>query len=251
MLVVNNAFVYIHQPKTGGTFVTEMLRKIAASSHSLCIQEVQVPKHSGVRKIPAEFKGLPVAINVRNVFEHYVSRYTFRWWADPQHAQNMFVLDKVLKAYPHFPELSFSEFLRLFNQWDLRLNETPNRVQVLTQNEIGFNSRELVRLSTQDPLQVLQSFDAWGDATLQDFFQGIHFLRTEHLNSELYELLKAYGVQEQELSPLLEAEPILPKKGGRGQKRLTWTEYFCPGDIDFVQKRDRIYFRLFPDMLPD
>ena len=98
MIVVKDAFVYIHHPKTGGTFVTEMLRKVASENNGFSIQELPGLKHSGISKIPEEFRGLPVVINVRNVFEHYVSRYKFEWWARRKHAKSMFNLEKVAKV---------------------------------------------------------------------------------------------------------------------------------------------------------
>ena len=250
MLIVNNDFVYIHHPKTGGTFVTEMLRNIAFETDDLNILEVPVPKHAGVRTIPPEFQRLPIVINVRNVFEHYVSRYTFRWWAEPNRAKNIFDLDKVEREYPGFPDLSFSDFLRMFNQWHLRLNESKNRAQILTNRELGYNSREFIRLSSYDPMKLLETFDALTDQELKEKFKEFHFLRTENLSQDLYNLLKTYGVRENYLTLLLNAQPILPKKGGRGELKQTWPEYFSPEDIDFVLRRDRLYFRLFPYMQP-
>lgn len=251
MLIVNNDFVYIHHPKTGGTFVTEMLRKIASETDDLRIHEVPVPKHAGVRSIPPEFQKLPVAINVRNVFEHYVSRYTFRWWAEPKRAQDIFDLDRIEKEYPDFPDLSFTDFLRMFNQWHLRLNESKNRVQILTNQEIGYNSREFIRLSSFDPMRLLENFDALNNQELMEMFKEFHFLRTEKLGYDLYDLLKKYGVNEKCLTSLLDAPPILPKKGGRMKLRPTWPDYFSSEDIDFILRRDRLYFRLFPDMQPN
>ena len=251
MIIVNNAFVYIHHPKTGGTFVTEMLRKVASLDNGFNIQEFSGKlKHAGINKIPEEHQHLPVVINVRNVFEHYVSRYTFRWWANPERAKNRFDLEKVLKEFPNFPELSFSEFLRLFNQWSLRRGMPEKKAKTLTKHNIGYNSWVLAQLVTRKTIKWLQSLDEMDESNLNNIFQKIRFLRTENLNAELYELLKEYKISEDKLSSILSAKPILPKKGGRGKQKETWHSYFSRDDVELAKKKDRMYFRLFPDMEP-
>lgn len=252
MIIVNNAFVYIHHPKTGGTFVSEMLRKLDPSEDGLRIEELSGKlKHAGINKIPDQHKHLPVIINVRNVFEHYVSRYTFRWWAATEYAKNRFNLQKVLKEFPNFPDLSFSEFLRLFNQWSFRRGMPEKRAEKLTRLNIGNNSWILAQLVTRKPLRWLQSLDEMDTSDINNVFKGVRFLRTENLNSDLYELLKEYGVSEDRLSLILNAKPILPKKGGRGIQKATWQDYFSQADIELVKQKDRMYFKLFPDMYPD
>ncbi len=63
-------------------------------------------------------------------------------------------------------------------------------------------------------------------------------------------MLKEYEVDDELIDEVLEAPPILPKKGGRGIKEMTWHKYYSQDDIDFVFEKDRLYFSLFPDMKP-
>ena len=250
MIVFNNAFLYIHNPKTGGTFVSEMLRKVVAENQSLSIYEPPELKHAGVKKIPEEYRGLPVVINVRNVFEHYVSRYTFGWWAEPEHAEKMFDMGKVLQVFPGFPKLSFSDFLALFNDWSLRRGITEKQADRLAANNMGYNSWVLTRLTRHSPLKILNAIDQLDDTALKNLFSEVRFLRTERLNVDLYDLLKDYGCEEGTIHSILSAPPILPKKGGRGSKKATWDSYFRQEDISSTMEKDRLLFRLFPDMIP-
>ncbi len=250
MIIADNAFVYIHHPKTGGTFVTEMLRQVAAQSSQLRIDEPSGLKHSGVKKIPDEFRKLQIVTNVRNLFEHYVSRYTFRWWADPTHSKQMFHLDEVKKDFPKFPDLSFSEFLRLFNHWPYRRTISSKLAQKLTDQNIGYNSWVLMRLTLNEPSKLPRKLDSMDDKRLAAKFNKIRFLHTETLNTDLCQLLRDYGVDEQYLAPILASAPILPKKGGRGAGKQTWRQYFNDADVAYVSEKDRMYFRLFPGMDP-
>ena len=251
MIIVNNQFVYIHHPKTGGTFVTEMLRKVSSLDNGFNIQEYSGKlKHAGVRKIPEDYKHLPVVINVRNVFEHYVSRYTFRWWAEPEHCRKRFDMDRVLKDFPGFPDISFTDFLRLFNDWSYLRKMPREKAGKLSGQNIGYNSWTLVRLLIRKPLRLLEGLDEMDDQTLLGEFAGVHFLRTENLNSDLYHFLKEQDLKQEILSTILDSGPILPKKGGRGENRQTWHNYFSRDDVDFVMQTERLYIRLFPDMHP-
>ena len=250
MIVVKDAFVYIHHPKTGGTFVTKMLHKIASNNDDFIVEELQGLKHAGINKIPKAYQDLPVVINIRNVFEHYVSRYKFRWWADPEHSDKMFKRGKVKGIYADFPDLTFSQFLRLFNEWALR-RMPENRVKKLTNLNIGVNSWVLLRLTSKKPLEFVEEFDKLNNETLMKKFEHIHFLKTERLNDDLYSFLKKCGVKDSKISFIQNTPPILPKKGGRGKLEFTWMNYFSKEDIKFVMEKDRLYFRMFPDTMPN
>jgi hypothetical protein len=229
-----------------------MLRKVASSGTNVIVQEFSGKlKHAGVRKIPAEFQHLPVVTNVRNVFEHYVSRYTFRWWAEPKHARKVFYLEKVLEKFPTFPDLSFSEFLDLFNEWSFRRNMPPKKVETLTRYNIGYNSWCLVRLTTNKPLSLIRKVDDMDIETINAQFKRIRFLRTENLNGDLYNLMKEFVAEKEQIGSILNAPPILPKRGGRAFQKATWDSYFGERDTALVKQKDHLYFRLFPDMLPE
>lgn len=66
-------FVFLHFPKTGGSFVRTLL-----SEHAPADWELQVLSlHPTIRDIPASHENLPVFGYVRNPFDWYVSWYSF------------------------------------------------------------------------------------------------------------------------------------------------------------------------------
>ena len=126
MLVVPGVFVYVHIPKTGGTFVRAVLedlfgapirvapdaskgavfvRRLARQSRS-----VAVGTHETIRACPEFARSLPRVACLRNPFDRYVSQFEFRWWT---HDANAFPgLDR-LRGYPN---IQFSDFLRYLNE---------------------------------------------------------------------------------------------------------------------------------------
>jgi hypothetical protein len=72
-MILTNDFVFIHLPKTGGTFVRRTLERFAPSSWETQYFE----GHPTVEDIPASHRGLPVIGMIRNPWSFYVSWYSF------------------------------------------------------------------------------------------------------------------------------------------------------------------------------
>ena len=275
-MVVTDNFVYIHSPKSGGTFVTEMLLEAAARNSGFNAHNLTDLKHAGVRCIPEKFRHLPIVTNRRNVFSHYMSRYNYRWWTVDKHIRKTLDIDRVMADYPSFPELSFSEYLRFVNHWPYRLNIKPKLRALLEEREIGYNTWAFVRLTQQKPTATLRTFDTIPAAQLRDQYSGMHFLRTESLNEDLVALLAEAGIARQELAFILDHGKIIPKPAERNNikawlgylssrlprkfitplqkkgtsKETQWQALYAVSDIDFVLRRDRLLFTLFPEMQP-
>ena len=275
-MVVTDNFVYIHSPKSGGTFVTEMLLEAAARNSGFNACDLTDLKHAGVRRIPEKFRHLPVVTNRRNVFSHYMSRYYYRWWTVDKRTRKILDIDRVMADYPSFPELSFSEYLRFVNHWPYRLNIKPKLRTLLEEREIGYNTWEFVRLTQRKPTATLRTFDKIPTEQLRDQYASMRFLKTESLNEDLVELLVESGIARQETTFILDHRKIIPKPAERknirawlgylssrlprnliapSQQKTTdretrWQALYSASDIDFVLRRDRLYFTLFPEMQP-
>ena len=71
-MIVNKDFVFIHIPKTGGTWLT---RGISQSPQHR--SQVQIAPHAPLGLIPENFEHLPAWACVRNPWDWYVSWYEF------------------------------------------------------------------------------------------------------------------------------------------------------------------------------
>jgi hypothetical protein len=253
-VIISNDFVYIHHPKTGGTFVTKQLEKLSKRLSWFRFEEVPGKKHIGISLIPDEHKDKTIVINVRDVFDHYVSRYKFRYWANSDESQNHLNLELIKRDFPNFPDITFSEFLKIFNTWKYHnlsdLWYSNKRNKVLSRYHIGNNSFMFVRLTQKKALPFFRNMDAMSDEDLCRRFSDIRILRTENLNDDLSDLLEEIGVPKSETRSIRESERILPKRGGRGRAE-DWRSYFSDEDVQMIMKQDRLYFRLFPDMTPE
>ena len=259
-VILSDAFVFLHMPKTGGTFVTEMLRRVSAEYPDLGIEVRDDLKHEGVKRIPKDYREKPVVTCVRHPMAHYVSRYHFAEWQTRMLSEDRSEL--IRARYPDFPDLSFPDFLRIRNDWDVALprkakNDALRRV--LIEKKIGFGTRRFVGMLSRRPQQLLQGFDEMSDAELDACFADIGFLATETLNRDLH----AFLTQVLRLDPgrvgfVAEHKPVQPKKarlrralspfgGAAGGRKTDWRDYFSPDDAAWLAHRERLLFRLFRD----
>jgi hypothetical protein len=67
-MIVTEKFVFVHLPRTGGTFVSELIRKFFPEAH-------EIGYHLPRTLLPRQYSHLPVLGAVRNPWEFYVSWY--------------------------------------------------------------------------------------------------------------------------------------------------------------------------------
>jgi hypothetical protein len=74
-MLVADKFVFVHLPRSGGTFVSDLIRKFFPSTR-------EIGYHFPRELLPAEYAHLPVLGTVRNPWEFYVSWYYHVWPRD-------------------------------------------------------------------------------------------------------------------------------------------------------------------------
>jgi hypothetical protein len=74
-MLIHDRFVFIHLPKTAGSFLATNLRREMPDGS--LVSGVRNRKHPGWDDIPAQARGRPVLVFVRNPWDWYVSWYHF------------------------------------------------------------------------------------------------------------------------------------------------------------------------------
>ncbi len=250
-MIITDRFVFLHLPKTGGTFVTEVLKKINFQYPELKVKEYKHLKHEGVKSIPIEAVGLPVVTTVRPPHEHYISRYEFRWWRRP--GKKEFNPDLLHKRFPRFPDLNFTDFLRYRSDWDLvplvRVKDITRRKKlrdILNENRIGFNSFEFFDLISRNSFDIFRDIDTLNESEIEHLKGGITFLFQPSLSKDLFNLLIHFDIPEDIASISLKSGRIKPKFQGANAISIPPHEYYSrKTDVEFVLDRDRLIFKLF------
>ncbi|MEM6551661.1 MAG: hypothetical protein AAF750_05995 [Planctomycetota bacterium] len=210
-MIITNQFVLINYPKTGTTFArsaisavygikntrfTRLLRKLGIQQTAL--RELTFPKlygdydpsyrdqHGVYRQIPDEDRSKRIVSIVRNPLYKYRSSYVYGWWKKhPPYA-----LEEVLKDFPTFPEISFSQFYDLLNH--PRVSE--DRISVPEARSIGNYTRMFLVFYAEDPDSAASAVIT--GEPLARVVPRITFLHQETLRDELVAFLKQVGIAE-------------------------------------------------------
>src|SRR6185312_12021377 len=108
-MLISDQFVFLHGPKTGGTFVTEVFTQVFASVGCTLLN---IHKHGRTEDIPLQHDSKQLVTTVRNPFDFYASHYAFGYWIDRE-LDNLSFWDEapIRGRYPNYPYLSFEEYL--------------------------------------------------------------------------------------------------------------------------------------------
>lgn len=266
-MLLTDKFVYIHYPKTGGSFVTNRLFKIHDNTGVQNNQLRQIGKvlgttwgglidtakdgsqHNTCREIPFSFRGKPIVSTIRNPYDRYVSGYMYGWWKryPEQFAPDV---EAVAKAFPNYPNLSFEDYVRISNDFNIfQKIPTPH---LDPNNPIGQRTYETIQFFFRsDPETIFSKLTEdyiTSGAYKKDRFP-VRFLKMENLNLELYEFLVEVGYPPQQIEFVLDSEKVLPgmQVGTIPREDQGWQDYYTPELKAFVRERDRLFFQMFPE----
>ena len=147
------AFTYVHEPKTGGTFVTRMLERLHGGLTKVPASRIRAPAlrlglpsiafyperlraprrddgdesrkygtiydwndHGTCSEIPTAYRSRTIVATVRNPLETYVSEYLFGWWKRPEYVPEYErTVADFRRRYRDFPDASFRQYLELLH----------------------------------------------------------------------------------------------------------------------------------------
>jgi hypothetical protein len=261
-MIFTDHFVYVHEPKTGGTFVTSMLFRLYGLNWSrlthlrnMLFREVRsqhpkygylihdTRKHFGCRHIPTKHQGKKVLATIRNPYDLYVSQYEFGWWKRREFFRYYKSVPNFEKDYPEFPNISFAQFLKLS---DAAFGRAGSRDDW---RRWGLRTREFIDFYFREPRQVYSRLTdpdyIASDAYRADMFD-LHFVKTNNLNRGLYEFLTLMGYDDGDVSFVVGQEKVLPQGKGRTPDQK-WEKYYTPELKSHVREREDLLFTLFPE----
>lgn len=261
-MLVTSQFVVLNVPKSGSSFVREVIKSIYKNRDRLHrkrtgmlrtaidrlrrhdvqaehrLKELILPnirlrgrpadQHGTYVQVPGRFRNRAVIAVIRNPYDKLVSDYEFRWWAKYPPVPR----DQLRNIVPNFPDLSFEEYLRM--------SECTAAAKLKGRNplELGNLTIEFVQFFFKNPPEALgrmsDSYVASGQFR-RDMAEVI-FLRQERLNEDLADVLGRHGFQEEELE-LCRSHPRVNETVSRDTDRASlWT----PWSLHHVRTRERL-----------
>jgi len=266
-MIITDRFVFLHVPKTGGTFVTSILEELhekTGDNHLDTSKENFLDKHSLLGAIPDEEIDKPVLICVRDPFDHLISMYEFKWWYEDK--DGFFLHEKVKEKFPSFPDLSFEEFIYAINDWSI-LNTAgwiEKNKNILIKNNIGSLTMWYLPAIFYQPMNVVKNIKKFMFGNpYRNVSSNIHIIYKEDLNNGLYNFLLQMGYVHNDIEFILKKDTIRPDLSERNNSREFYNklverngflrdinDYYSSELMEYVLKKERAIFKLFPQYIP-
>lgn len=252
---ITDQFVFVHMPKTGGTFVSDCLRRIHGDRmehwgpHGAFYWRMrtawagllrrplahrELAKHANCRAIPEAAAGLPIYSSMRDPFDWYVSNYKFGYWRTHP--------DKYpgLREDPRWPDLSFADYIELSGGPWLQI-ETPD---VAVRPDIGRLTTLFVNFYCDAPGKILAKTDDDAfRAALKARLYPVEFLEMARLNAETAAFLGRY-YPPGKIAFVADKAKISPRNARSDDD--TVAAFFSPALRAEILHRDRFLFEIFP-----
>ncbi len=224
-MIVTDKFVFLHVPRSGGTFVSEVIRKFFPSAR-------EIGFHFPRDLLPGEYSHLPILGTVRNPWEFYVS------WYHHHHSS---------KRYSPFKHVIFCcvsedrrlDFVRTI-QNALNLGVSDDKLDLLIQalpEDFNYQERHIPNL-TKDIMRKIRG-SGIGLYTFrfnQMFGQAddVFFCRLETLRQDLVAFFERIGAATDELR-----DYVLRRDKENTSEHLHYSTYYTPELAELVRVRDR------------
>lgn len=224
-MIVTDKFVFVHLPRTGGTFVSEVIGRFFPSAH-------EIGYHLPRVLLPKEYSHLPMLGTVRNPWEFYAS------WYHHQHSNKRYssLKNVLFRCLSEDRKLDFLQTIR--NALDLGVSDDKLDllIQALPEN-FCFQERHIPNLTkalmgkirgTGLGLYTFRFNQLFGRA------DDVFFCRVESLRSDLMAFFERIGAA---TAPLRSYVLGLDKKNV--SEHLHYSTYYTPELTELVLIRDR------------
>jgi len=226
-MIVTDKFVFVHLPRTGGTFVTDMIMKFFPSAR-------EIGYHLPTSLLPKEYSHLPTLGAVRNPWEFYVSWYYHLWPRDIGKPLFTWLTDDCKEQF----EGATRNALNLGvdnNRLDALIETLPDTVDYSTRNipNITKDSIRKVR-GTGVGYYTFRFNQLFGNA------DKVFFCRQETLRQDLVRFFEGIGVATDELR-----DYVLRSDKKNIAEHLHYSTYYTPELAELVSIRDRPFIERF------
>lgn len=264
-MIITRDFVFIHMPKTGGTFVHGVFKKIVEryrKKHAIkwyinrigYKMHIMTPvyqklsnvayyeypnsdvkgQHAGVSFISKEYQKLPIISVKRNPIKKFISAYYFRWWE----RFPILPLVQLTSIFPQYPEISIEEY------FDLSYNHVMKHFfKNDYRDDIGVLSWQFIRMYSKDPVFVYNNITETNYKEIIDtYFANVQFFEMGHLSSEFERFIQTTSFAE--FSDYFKTEERIYPPGSNLEKR---SETISEALTDKIKAKEWILYKFFPE----
>jgi len=219
-MIVTDKFVFAHLPRSGGTFVSEVIRKFFPSA-------LDIGHHLPRELLPRKYFDLPVLGTVRNPWEFYVSLYHYVWRRDAASALASWMSDN--------GRLGFAGSIT--NLLNLTVNDERLDVFIeMLPEHVNYDRRKIPNV-TKDEMRRVRGTGIGYYAFRFNHIYGnaddVVFCRLETLRQDLVRFFEGIGAATDELR-----DYVLQSDKKNSSEHLHYSTYYTPELAELVSIRD-------------
>ena len=259
-MLITKKFVVLNNPKTGSTFVRNVIKKTHERENylferlikklkankpeltELILPNIKMPlrkpdQHGTYSQIPQKYINNEIISVVRNPFDRFLSIFEFRSWAEFPHLKQTIIREQ----FSTFPKLNLNQFVDLqiaLEKIRLQKNENPL--------ELGSQTIQFIQMFFKNPNLIFSKATEkyFKTSSYRKDLGAITFLRQENLNNELYNFLFRMGYQQNKIAFIQGANKSNVTKSDMEDRNKLWT----PKAIKYIQHKERFLFKMLNDL---
>ena len=220
-MIVTDKFVFLHLPRTGGTFVSEIISKFFPSAH-------EIGHHLPREFLPKEYSDLPIFSTIRNPWEFYVSLYHYAWRRD--------AASILVSWMSENGKLGLIDSVR--NLLNLGVDdERLNALIEMLPEHIDYSRTHIPNVTKDEMRRVCGTGVGYYTFRFNQLFvnpNDMYFCRVETLNQDLVAFFERIGAATDELR-----DYIICSDKKNISEHLHYTTYYTPELADLVSIRER------------
>jgi hypothetical protein len=224
-MLVTDKFVFLHLPRTGGTFVYDVVTRFFPSAR-------EIGYHLPRELLPKEFSGLPILGTVRNPWDFYASWYHHQQSNKKYSRQKNILFGCLSNDRQH----GFAETIQ--NALDLGVNDNKLDELILSvPDEVSYRERHVPNLTKNLVSRIRGSGLGLYTFRFNQLFgkaDDVFFCRVESLRSDLMTFFEKIGAATEDLRNYVAS---LDKKNSSAHRH--YSTYYTPALAALVSLRDR------------
>jgi len=219
-MIVTDEFVFVHLPRSAGTFISELIKNFFPSAH-------EVGYHLPRSLLPKESSHLPILGAVRNPWEFYVSWYHHVW---PRDASTTLVSWLTQNG-----NVDFSGAIR--NALNLGVNnERLDALIEMLPDEVDYRKRNIPNITKEAIRRARDTGVGYYTFRFNHLFgeaNDVFICRFETLREDLLKFFENIGVANDELR-----DHVLTSEKKNTAEHRHYSTYYTPDLAELVSIRD-------------
>lgn len=220
-MIVTDQFVFLHLLRSGGTFISEVIKKFFPSAR-------EIGYHLPRAALPKEFDHLPILGSVRSPWEFYVSWYHHHL-PNPKHLPLYSTVSENRQLDCAATIRNALDLSVVDDKLDLIIQQLPDGFDYRQRHIANMTKAAMGKIrGTGIGLYTFRFNEIFGRA------DDVHFCRVESLRSDLMRFFESVGVATDELR-----NHVLQLEKKNASEHRHWSSYYTTELAELVATRDR------------